>query len=271
MTAILEIGDVLAIDSQGFIINPCSFAKISPPWTELITDLKAAYLEIFGNKLHSLYIRGSVPRGKAISRVSDLDSLAVILGDVEENDLANIHLSTKKFKHLYPFCKNVESLCVSYQEVIESDSTLKMVIKTQSLCIFGDDLALVLPDYKPGIEMISHAFNLAEELEIFQTELQRLGNNNFFYSQFIKDRCAWIMKRIVRTGLELVMLKKQVYTRDLYPSYLLFSQHYPDQKRYMKKALELAINPSDNQAGLLVFLREFGSWLAEEVENEFAF
>lgn len=46
MTAILEIGDVLAIDSQGFIINPCSFAKISPPWTELITDLKAAYLEI---------------------------------------------------------------------------------------------------------------------------------------------------------------------------------------------------------------------------------
>jgi len=270
MTAILKIGDLLAIDSQGFIINPCSFTKISHPWTELIDDIKATYLEIFGNKLHSVYIRGSVPRGKAISRVSDLDSLAVILGEIEEDELANIHLWSKKAKHLYPFCKNVESLCVSYQEIMESDATLRMVIKTQSLCIFGDDLTLVLPDYKPGIEMISHAFNLVEDLEIFQDELQHLGNNNFFYSQFIKDRCAWIMKRIVRTGLELVILKEQVYTRDLYPSYLLFSQHYPDQKRYMKKALELAINPSDNRAGLLVFLRDFGCWLVGEIENEFA-
>ncbi|MFB2937489.1 nucleotidyltransferase [Aerosakkonemataceae cyanobacterium BLCC-F154] len=267
MNAILKTGELLTTDAQGFIINPCSFEKISPPWTAIIADLKIAYLEIFANQLHSIYIRGSVPRGKAIPKVSDLDSLAVISGNLEECQLAKIRLACRKIKHQYPFCKNVDFLCVSYQEIMESESTLKMLIKTQSLCIFGDDLTLSLPNYKPGIEMVSHAFELGEDLEILQDELQCLGNNDIFYFKFIKDRCAWIMKRIVRTGLELVMLREQVYTRDLYPSYLLFYKHYPTQERYMKKALELAINPSDNLAGLLIFLREFGSWLVREVER----
>jgi hypothetical protein len=270
MNAILKTGDLLTTDSQGFIINPCNFEKISPPWTAVIADLKTAYLEIFGKKLHSIYLRGSVPRGKAISRVSDLDSLAVISSALEKSELTKIQLACRKIKHQYPFCKNVDVLCVSYREIIESESILKMLIKTQSLCIFGEDLTLVFPNYKPGIEMVSHAFELAEDLKILQDELQCLGNNNVFYSKFIKDRCAWIVKRIVRTGLELVMLREQVYTRDLYPSYLLFSKHYPNQQRYMKKALELAINPSDNLAGLLIFLREFGSWLVEEIDVVFA-
>ncbi|MFB2876512.1 nucleotidyltransferase [Floridanema aerugineum] len=270
MNAILKTGDLLTTDSQGFIINPCSFEKISPPWTEIIADLKTAYREIFGKKLHSIYLRGSVPRGKAISRVSDLDSLAVISGNLEKSELTKIQLACRKIKHQYPFCKNVDFLCVSYREIIESESILKMLIKTQSLCICGEDITLVFPNYKPGIEMVSHAFELAEDLKILQDELQCLGNNNIFYSKFIKDRCAWIMKRIVRTGLELVMLREQVYTRDLYPSYLLFSKHYPNQQRYMRKALELAINPSDNLAGLLIFLREFGSWLVEEIDIVFA-
>lgn len=270
MNYLIKHGDLLTTDSQGFIINPCSFEKILPPWTEIIADLKAAYLEIFGQKLHSIYIRGSVPRGKAISRVSDLDSLVVIYGDLEENELAQIQLCRRRLKYQYSFCTSVEFIWVGYEELIGAESTLKMVIKTQSLCIFGDDLTLVLPNYKPGIEMVSHAFELAEDLKELENELRCLGTNYIFYSDFVKDRCAWIMKRIIRVGLELVMLREQVFTRDLYPSYLLFTKHYPSQANYMNKALQLAINPSDNRAGLLIFLREFGSWLLGEIENVFA-
>ena len=72
------------------------------------------------------------------------------------------------------------------------------------------------------------------------------------------------MKKILRTGFSLVMEKEKAFTRDLYPSYQLFSKYYPDQEPQMRQALEWAINPTDDSAGLLKYLGEFGGWLGAE-------
>jgi hypothetical protein len=53
-----------------------------------------------------------------------------------------------------------------------------------------------------------------------------------------------MMKQIVRTGFEIVMLQEKKYTRDLYLCYFIFSKYFPDYEITMKSALSLAIQPS---------------------------
>jgi hypothetical protein len=85
----------------------------------------------------------------------------------------------------------------------------------------------------------------------------------------VKAWCQWIMKRLVRTGFELLMEQEQTYTRDLYPCYVAFSRHFPAQERQMQHVLARAIEPSDNKEELAEFLDVFGAWIITVVTETF--
>ncbi len=74
-----------------------------------------------------------------------------------------------------------------------------------------------------------------------------------------------MMRRIIRTGLELVVERSGLFSRDLYPCYEVFSRYYPIQAPQMKQALHYAINPLTDKAQLLAFVYDFGSWLTAEI------
>jgi hypothetical protein len=78
------------------------------------------------------------------------------------------------------------------------------------------------------------------------------------------------MKRLIRTGFELVMEQEQTYTRDLYPCYAAFSRHFPAQEPQMQHALERAIAPSDSKGALAQFLKLFGAWMIAAVNKTFS-
>lgn len=77
---------------------------------------------------------------------------------------------------------------------------------------------------------------------------------------------AWLAKRFLRLGMELVMVEEGRYTSDLYLCYASFAKHYPARGGQMRRALELAVNPVADRASE-AFLREFGAWLAVEAER----
>jgi uncharacterized protein len=77
------------------------------------------------------------------------------------------------------------------------------------------------------------------------------------------------MKRVVRTGFELIMEQERAYTRDLYPCYLAVTRYFPAQAQQMHHALERAIEPSDNKEELAQFLDGFGAWIVTAVTEIF--
>jgi hypothetical protein len=85
----------------------------------------------------------------------------------------------------------------------------------------------------------------------------------------VKAWCQWIMKRVVRTGFELIMEQERAYTRVFYPCYVAFTRYFPAQAQQMHHALARAIEPSDNKEVLAQFLDGFGAWIVTAVTETF--
>ena len=54
----------------------------------VVAAARAQIAGTFGTRLHSAYLYGSIPRGTAVGRVSDLDLLAVLTGPPADADRA---------------------------------------------------------------------------------------------------------------------------------------------------------------------------------------
>jgi hypothetical protein len=284
MNEILEIGQVLETNDAGFIVNHTGAEKIIDPWKPVVEAVRDGYVSQLGDNLHSVYIRGSVARGLARERISDVDSIAVVKEEVSEMKWA-APLS-KELTGRFPFCVGVEIVCLAYRDLMnaadENSASWRMMLKTQCVCVFGEDLARQLPDYRLGNETVVHANDIRRPVERLADDIRALrliGKLPFRTRLFkslrgdhgpvIRLGCAEIMKRILRTGFELVMEDEGVYTRDLYPCYKIFSKHFPEKQSSMRRALELAINPTSDPDEVLRFLEDFGPWLIAKAESRY--
>jgi len=111
---------------------------------------------------------------------------------------------------------------------------------------------------------VGHALEITEDIRQVRERLPSMED-----AATVKAWCQWIMKRLVRTGFELIMEQEQTYTCDLYPCYVAFSRHFPAQERQMQHALARAIEPSDTKEELAEFLDGFGAWIITAVTETF--
>ena len=84
----------------------------------------------------------------------------------------------------------------------------------------------------------------------------------------IRMMMGWISKRMIRCGFELVYDKVDVWTRDLYQCYKLFSDIYPEKQDKMKLVLMKAISPTTDRNDIFEIFNEIGDWLVEEIDKK---
>lgn len=268
MAEILKIGGLLQTDVNNYIVSESNADKITSPWKEAVEEIKNAYLVHFNKAVHSIYIRGTVSRGKAIAGISDIDSFAVISKHLHKIDRTWIPETRKTLERKYTFSTGIEFNLFPVNNILDDDAffNIRFVIKTQSACIYGDDLAQKIPPFRADLQTASHFHrNLGNAIE--KTKKQVTDSSN---QEKIMEWCRWIMKKIIRAGFVLVMDKEQAFTRDLYPSYECFSKYFPEHEHKMKTALYLAINPTHNPTEIIHFLDDFGVWIQEQLERKFA-
>ncbi len=87
MTNIKNIGRFCMNDSKGYILNDARPEKVDFIYNDLIKTVVETYKYQLQSDLHSVYIRGSIPRGLGIPGVSDLDTLCVTNKELKEIDL----------------------------------------------------------------------------------------------------------------------------------------------------------------------------------------
>lgn len=259
------------LDDAGYLINDCATEFLQTPWRELVENWQRGCLEILGSQVISVYLRGSIPRGLAIEGVSDLDGLVIVpsLDGLEQHQTALRELG-RKLRSQYPFCSAIETQIIPEADLWNTQLPWGILLKTQGLPLWGVDHRPHLPPVTLGRHLIRHAWQLRQNIHNTRQWLRQPQLNHKQAIPVIQHKCAWLCRRMVRSGFELVMEREQAYTRDLYLNYAVFARYFPAQEREMRRTLQLAISPSAQRSGLLVFWREFGHWLTEQIDQQLA-
>jgi hypothetical protein len=258
MAELRRIGGLEALDERGCIVNPARLDRIDPRWMDAIRGLAEGAVEAWGRDVHSVYVRGSAPRGLAVDGFSDLDTLVAI------RDLAPLPLPVSvsaleaSIQERFGFIRGVEIGCFPRAETrAPAGSRAAILLKTQSVCVFGEDLIPEVPPVRMGRESRLEAPRLESSLEHAVSQLRRPGiseNEVLAYG-------VWSLKILVRAGFELVQDWEAGYTRDLYACAESFARHYPAKAGEMWRAVELAVEPTADRAALVKFLSDFGRWV----------
>ncbi len=256
---IKAIGRYFPQDSEGYIQNDTSWEYLSKPWQSVAQEILVSYQQELGLDLHSVYLRGSLARGTQVDGFSDIDTFALVhrpnLRWVKGAWQSTLETRLQNTFHLV---KEVEIMLSSFDENMKKKyPALAMQIKTQSLCLYGPDYGQLLSPYRPSKSMMIYYQWLDTDLKAFLAK-----------EKINKKDCQALMKGMIRSGFELVMIREGRFTTDLYFCYQTFGKYYPDYEPNMKEALYFYLNPIDDKKRLVSKIYSFGNWLVTEINKE---
>jgi predicted nucleotidyltransferase len=263
LAGIEKIGRVYPLDNEGFISNPTHAGLLVAPWKTVVDCLVEECTSDLGKDVHSIYVRGSIAAGTAVEGISDVDSI-VVLRDFVGLPLPRwVEEKESEIQEKFDFLRGVEIVCVPRsQAVFPFHSRVPLLLKTQSLCVYGSDLIPDLPRYRPGIESMIDAPRLRASMEFVLSRMKQDISSDETIAY-----CRWLMKIIVRAGFEIIQERERVYTRDLFFCADGFLKYYSTKSSEMWNAVEWAVYPTSDKEQLTRYLRSFGSWLCTEVER----
>jgi uncharacterized protein len=256
-TALRPVGEYFELDEHGYVMNPASADRIIAPWDGVVAQVVDACRAELGARLCAIYARGSVTRGAAVVGLSDIDMFAFVR-DGGAMSREWVDELARDVACRYEFEPRLDLVLYRVEEVAAS-APLRMVMKTQSVRLYGDDLCAGIGEYRPGPEMMLEVPWIGQEVEGHLRKLEQAADEGE-----VRRLCRGVTKMMVRCGFEMVMEREQRYTNSLYYCYQSFVTHYPEHEPSMRECLELFLNPTGDAERLRAFLQGFGAWLVGE-------
>lgn len=247
-------GRCYPVDANGFLRPDAHETLVPPLWQPLVAAAVAAYQAHLGSALHSVYLRGSVPRGLAIPGVSDLDTFAVVDRPVDETWTGPV---AAELGALLPSCTHVELHIEERRVLTDPQHWLGRVLSFQSVCVWGPSLIDGVPPYRPDDRVLSHLPLLTSDLRDARAWLDDPEEE-------VASIAGWIARRTIRSGMELVVARSGRFARDLWPCLQAFSEHYPAHRATMEDVVRMALAPTGTRGQVDALCTGFGLWLAAE-------
>ncbi|MBY8855201.1 nucleotidyltransferase domain-containing protein [Nocardia sp. CA2R105] len=251
------------VDEAGYIRREGSLSRIQPEFATVVDRLRATLSRIFGpDRLHSAYLYGSVPRGTAIAGTSDLDVLLALRHEPTALDRSNADAIAAELDTAFREIRGVGIEIASIAKLTSELERYDLGWFVACLCtpLLGDDLAADLPRYRPSA-LLARETNGDLALQLPQWRSQR-ANASTDLSRIQLSRT--VSRRIVRTGLTLVMPRWGGWTSDLIRSAEIFGHYYPGRADHMHTAATIARSPTTAPAALDLLIDDLGPWLATE-------
>ncbi|GHH39364.1 nucleotidyltransferase domain-containing protein [Streptomyces candidus] len=258
-----EQGGGMGRRSHPYIEREGSLKRVQEEFRPVVDALHARVAEVFGpDRLHSAYLYGSVPRGTARPGRSDLDVLLVLHAQPTEADRADAERVGAELDAGFGQIDGVGTLLFSETVLMSELERYDLGWFVACLCtpLIGPDLAQRLPRYRPT-SLLARETNgdLADVLPRWRELVGRAATDTE------RRRLARIFaRRLVRTGLTLVMPRAGLFTSDLTESAEVFARYYPARGDEMRKAAQAAGNPTADPSVLLSYTEDLGPWLASE-------
>jgi uncharacterized protein len=253
---------LLPINKNGFVINQGNINKIQPEYKIVLDEIIKKVINQFGENVISMYVRGSVSVGRAIKNISDIDFIVITKDKLSEADVQWQINQIDYIEKQYPYLSIMDLTIITKDDLLSSNEykNLSIYLKTQSACLYGEDIVSRLPEVKPSRELALKMYSGLDK------EIKRLRS---IFSGEIKEPtylnkvrpfefwCIWLSRVLLRSGLGLVMIKTPVYTQDLKDCYRLFSQEYTEHAKEMEQALAWAVNPTNDTEKIIKYIDSF--------------
>jgi hypothetical protein len=240
LSPIQAIGQFWEKDAEGFLINPSESNKVDAslwPLLDLACDCLQAH---FGQDLLAVYLRGSAARGIPKEFWGDLDLVALLRWDGKAEFMRWVQADQDLLQILPDFGETGLDLAIAHHqpEMPGKNPSVKMLLKTQALCIWGDDLSANFPPYKVGPDLAIHGKWLRSDRNHWM-QMRKHWPSPSSEADWLKS--FW--KTTIRAGMEACMAKTGQFSADLQPCLLLFSECHPQHAAQMEKVMECYLDP----------------------------
>jgi hypothetical protein len=256
------------LDAAGFIEREGSLARVPSAFAPVVAAAKAAITDAFGagrlhgDRLHSAYLYGSIPRGTAVPGVSDADLMLVLRGEPTKADRRAAASCERALDDRFSQVNGVGIGLASVATVLSDLERHDLGWFVACLCtpLLGEDLAARLPRYRPTC-LLARETNgdLGDVLPEWRERLSGAATAAEF--QALSRR---VSRRLIRTGFTLVMPRWGGWTSDLDVMASVFGEYYPARADQMREARAVARLPAMDASVLGTLIDDLGPWLAAE-------
>ena len=251
------------LDSQGYIEREGALGRIPDAFRPAVAAARDRLLEVFGARLHSAYLYGSVPRGNARVGRSDLDLLVALREEPSEADREAARALGEAVDKEFAQIDGVGTLLYGRARLLSETETYDLGWFIACLCtpLLGEDLAEYLPRYRPD-SLLARETNgdLALLLPRWRQRIAAAGDTDEARRPLVR----FMSRHLVRTGFTLVMPRWNGWTSDLGEMAEAFGAYYPQRAEQLRAAAALGYEPNGDPAVLHSYVDDLGPWLAAE-------
>ena len=248
------IGQLTSVDASGVL--PRLDTAPSGRWARLATKLSAQLPQQYRSNLLAIALPGSTARGTAVAGVSALDLLVLLnhsATDIPSGSLLRGHRV------------KVDLAQSTYPEFMTQPkwAWMRFSLAFSGSVISGPDFISTLPDMTLKPHCIAHLKACERWIAAWEPMFKATAQ-----PEQKKAICQWLMKRMVRSLFEAVMVDLNCYSRDIYPCAKIAAQQFAPQKATIWRAAELAVAPTDQPAAIFAVLDGL-SPLLRRLQNHF--
>ncbi|WP_327430442.1 nucleotidyltransferase domain-containing protein [Streptomyces sp. NBC_01236] len=251
------------LDEQGCIAREGSLGRIPREFRPVVAAARDRLTDVFGARMTSAYLYGSIPRGTARVGRSDLDLLLVLREEPTEADRTDARTLDEALDKEFAQIDGGGTLLVSRAQLLSDLERYDLGWFVACLCtpLLGEDLAEYLPRYRPD-SLLARETNgdLALLLPRWRERIAGAADTEEARRPLVR----FMSRRLVRTGFTLVMPRWNGWTSDLREMAEAFGAYYPEQAAQMREAAVLGYEPVGDLAVLRSYVDGLGPWLAEE-------
>ncbi|MFE9998841.1 nucleotidyltransferase domain-containing protein [Streptomyces avermitilis] len=251
------------LDAQGYIEREGSLGRIQETFWPVVAAARDRLTDVFGARMTSAYLYGSIPRGTARVGRSDLDLLLVLRDEPTEADRAEARALGDALDKEFPGIDGVGTLLVSRTRTLSALETYDLGWFVACLCtpLLGEDLAEFLPRYRPDSHLARETNgDLALHLSRWRERIAGTADTDEARRPLVR----FMSRHLVRTGFTLVMPRWNGWTSDLGEMAEAFAEYYPERAGQLREAALLGYDPTGDPTVLRRYVDDLGPWLAEE-------
>ncbi|MGW0206327.1 nucleotidyltransferase domain-containing protein [Streptomyces sp. NPDC003233] len=251
------------LDDQGFIAREGSLARVPAAFRPVVAIARDRLLDVFGARLHSAYLYGSIPRGTARVGRSDLDLFVALRDEPADADRDAVRTLGEAVDKEFPQIDGVGTLLYGRDRVLSELERYDLGWFVACLCtpLLGEDLAELLPRYRPD-SLLARETNgdLALVLPRWRERIADAADGEEARRPLVR----FMSRRLVRTGFTLVMPRWNGWTSDLREMAEAFAAYYPQRGPQLRTAAEYGYEPVGEPELLRTYVDDLGPWLADE-------
>ncbi|MFI5678460.1 nucleotidyltransferase domain-containing protein [Streptomyces cellulosae] len=251
------------LDAQGYLAREGSLGRVPYAFRPVVAAARERVPDLFGTRLHSAYLYGSIPRGTARVGRSDLDLLVALREEPAPADQEKARTLARTLDEEFPQIDGVGTLLFGRARLLSDAERHDLGWFVACLCtpLLGEDLAEHLPRYRPDT-LLARETNgdLALLLPRWRERIAAADDTEAALLPLVR----FMSRHLVRTAFTLVMPRWNGWTSDLREMAEAFAAYYPERAERLRAAAVLGYEPTADRAVLLTYVDDLGPWLAQE-------